>query len=305
MSTNDNLAAPAIQPNTGVVITPAANGFLVVEDGGYRQHLPSNLVFESLTGLQRFLAEHFTHRAKRVVSDAIPIVRVDDLANVLADGTAPKWVEPSAATAAQQAESIQSTETFLSRLVKLKEIGELVPEGSSAKLAAATAAAETAAAIESQAAKANQDLNGRRAALLEQYRLFQERSRRALQQMPRDGAAARALAAQIYATGRFIRALEVTSVQAQAAECGILGTDHPGFQGADQQAQQLQPHQQRVIEEHSDLAQRADRLQAFIEGDVFDGLPLSERLDLGTQLDLMRKLQEILERRIGRFKGAA
>lgn len=159
----------AIQPNANLLVMSAVNGFIVKEDGPYRSSMgdgPQMLVFESLAGLHQFLSEHFTHRAKSVVTDAIPIVRVKDLAEQLHDA---------------------------------------------------------------------------------------------------------------------------------AKESGILGTTMIPC------IQKLPPHQKRVVDEHNDLAGRADRLVAFIEGDVFSGLPEPEKSDLVEQLALMRKLLEVLSRRNRRF----
>lgn len=63
----------------------------------------------------------------------------------------------------------------------------------------------------------------------------------------------------------------------------------------------LQPHQQRVVEELETLSDKSKKLSAFILSDVFKDLPKEEKEDLVEQLETMEKYADILERRIDRF----
>ena len=55
---------------------------------------------------------------------------------------------------------------------------------------------------------------------------------------------------------------------------------------------------ERVIQEKSDLDEKIGKLQVFINGDVFLGLPLDERTLLNQQLSLMKDLSRVLGERI-------
>lgn len=61
------------------------------------------------------------------------------------------------------------------------------------------------------------------------------------------------------------------------------------------------PHQQRVIDEKTDLDDRRARLAAFIGTDTHCGLPEAERARLRLQLGVMALYSEILEDRIAAF----
>ena len=68
------------------------------------------------------------------------------------------------------------------------------------------------------------------------------------------------------------------------------------------------PHQQRVIDERDQLAERLDKLRAFIKhepGDgtlsIFNSLDQAERDDLRAQAHHMGEYKAILNRRIYRF----
>jgi hypothetical protein len=67
------------------------------------------------------------------------------------------------------------------------------------------------------------------------------------------------------------------------------------------------PHEQRVIDEHREVSERLPKLTALINDrnpeSIFDKLPSAERVDLMLQEHYMRRYQEILARRIARFKG--
>ena len=64
---------------------------------------------------------------------------------------------------------------------------------------------------------------------------------------------------------------------------------------------ELQPHQQRVVDEMNELKQKADRLESFIVGDTFLTL---EKIDQGlliAQFDVMGAYLRILGLRVLRF----
>ena len=71
------------------------------------------------------------------------------------------------------------------------------------------------------------------------------------------------------------------------------------------QAQSLQPHQQRVLEEKAQLDERIAKLSAFVETSVCRALDGSEQFDLHNQLNSMECYSAALGRRIARFTGAA
>jgi hypothetical protein len=61
------------------------------------------------------------------------------------------------------------------------------------------------------------------------------------------------------------------------------------------------PHQQRVVEERDELAGRLSRLNAFIGGEIYRGLPEAERIRLAKQAELMKQLLDLLVERIAAF----
>lgn len=67
-------------------------------------------------------------------------------------------------------------------------------------------------------------------------------------------------------------------------------------------AQQYLPHQQRVIDEKTELDERREKLASFYSTPVFHGLPESEQSLLLTQGVAMRCYSDILGERIARWK---
>jgi hypothetical protein len=63
----------------------------------------------------------------------------------------------------------------------------------------------------------------------------------------------------------------------------------------------MQPHQQRVIDEKAALDGNIERLSAFLEGDIFRTLGITEMVDLRVQLEQMAAYSNTLGRRIARF----
>jgi len=74
---------------------------------------------------------------------------------------------------------------------------------------------------------------------------------------------------------------------------------------ANEPANGLQPHQQRVVTEKAELDQKANALSAFIgHSPIFDTLDLAEQERLKEQNDVMWQYSEILGARIAAFGHA-
>jgi hypothetical protein len=63
----------------------------------------------------------------------------------------------------------------------------------------------------------------------------------------------------------------------------------------------MQPHQERVLAEKADLDDKAAKLLKFIDGDVYDTLPETDRELLEQQYLIMASYSAILGKRIARF----
>lgn len=63
----------------------------------------------------------------------------------------------------------------------------------------------------------------------------------------------------------------------------------------------LPPHQQRVMDEHSDLSSKIVKLEAFVGTELFNQLSEGERLRLREQLVPMESYRRILADRIANF----
>lgn len=61
------------------------------------------------------------------------------------------------------------------------------------------------------------------------------------------------------------------------------------------------PHQQRVFDEKKQLDDRLQGLQAFLDSQIFNGLPEVERFSLRRQSEVMAEYSRILGERIFRF----
>lgn len=64
---------------------------------------------------------------------------------------------------------------------------------------------------------------------------------------------------------------------------------------------ELQPHQQRVVAERTELEDRLGKLQAFITGEKFASIPDAEQGRLVLQHHIMIALALVLEQRIAAF----
>lgn len=63
----------------------------------------------------------------------------------------------------------------------------------------------------------------------------------------------------------------------------------------------MQPHQQRVVDERDDLADKLTKLNSFIGKDMFNSLPAEERIRLARQATVMKDYLDILNDRINAF----
>ena len=65
---------------------------------------------------------------------------------------------------------------------------------------------------------------------------------------------------------------------------------------------ELEPHQQRVVDEKNELQKKHDALSDFIlENPIFTKLPEEEQRDLEKQFSIMGQYIDVLNRRISRF----
>lgn len=64
---------------------------------------------------------------------------------------------------------------------------------------------------------------------------------------------------------------------------------------------ELQPHQQRVVEERTELEEKMGKLQAFITGNKFEFVPDDEQGRLVLQHHIMNAYALVLEQRIAAF----
>jgi hypothetical protein len=65
----------------------------------------------------------------------------------------------------------------------------------------------------------------------------------------------------------------------------------------------LQPHQQRVVEERNELIEKVTKLHAFTKTETFNSLPDEEQSLLFKQEKEMKKYADILKQRIDVFEG--
>lgn len=61
---------------------------------------------------------------------------------------------------------------------------------------------------------------------------------------------------------------------------------------------ELQPYQQRVVEESKSIDERTNKLKLFLKTDTFKSLPVAEQKRLYKQLALMQDLGDVLRDRI-------
>lgn len=64
---------------------------------------------------------------------------------------------------------------------------------------------------------------------------------------------------------------------------------------------ELQPHQQRVVDEKTELDERLTKLIAFFDSSIFAGLPTDEQGRMKRQADHMTNYSVVLGERIAAF----
>ena len=64
----------------------------------------------------------------------------------------------------------------------------------------------------------------------------------------------------------------------------------------------MKPHEERVMQEYTELFGRAERLQKFLDGEKYLGLPPEDRALLRLQYATMRMYLDILQERMDRFE---
>jgi hypothetical protein len=68
---------------------------------------------------------------------------------------------------------------------------------------------------------------------------------------------------------------------------------------------ELKPHQQRVVAENEELAEKLAKLLSFFQTKMFEGLSEAERSRLRNQARFMDGYAAVLEERIEAFKAEA
>ncbi|MDE9484355.1 crAss001_48 related protein [Xenorhabdus bovienii] len=66
---------------------------------------------------------------------------------------------------------------------------------------------------------------------------------------------------------------------------------------------QIQPHQQRVMDEATELDQKIEKLSNFIGDSTYRKLEEADQFLLDAQLSVMKMYSEILHQRIRRFQS--
>jgi len=66
----------------------------------------------------------------------------------------------------------------------------------------------------------------------------------------------------------------------------------------------MQPHQQRVVAEESELYEKIGKLSLFLQTGMYSNLPEAEQDRLSRQLGHMQAYHDVLKERIGAFEVA-
>lgn len=64
---------------------------------------------------------------------------------------------------------------------------------------------------------------------------------------------------------------------------------------------QLQPHEQRVVDERTDLIEKITKLHAFLKTEIFENLQEKDQELLEEQVQIMMNYSDVLLKRINRF----
>ena len=66
----------------------------------------------------------------------------------------------------------------------------------------------------------------------------------------------------------------------------------------------MQPHEERVVIELSELSDKRTRLESFFSTSVFKAIPLDEQRRMQRQAIIMRLYEDVLDERIAHFPGS-
>jgi len=64
---------------------------------------------------------------------------------------------------------------------------------------------------------------------------------------------------------------------------------------------QLQPHEQRVVDERTELIEKITKLHAFFRTEIFENMQEEDQNLLEEQVQLMMNYSDVLLKRINRF----
>ena len=67
------------------------------------------------------------------------------------------------------------------------------------------------------------------------------------------------------------------------------------------EAKELQPHEQRVVDERTELIEKITKLHAFFRTQIFENLQEEDQNLLEEQVQLMMNYSDVLLKRINRF----
>jgi hypothetical protein len=83
-------------------------------------------------------------------------------------------------------------------------------------------------------------------------------------------------------------------------ETGIAGSWHHGIK-TPYKEKTMQPHQERVVDERDELVEKLTKLNSFMTGEIYNGLPSDEKVRLARQACAMKDYLDILNERIQAF----
>lgn len=83
-------------------------------------------------------------------------------------------------------------------------------------------------------------------------------------------------------------------------ETGRAGSWHHGIK-TPYKEKTMQPHQERVVDERNELAEKLTKLNSFMTGEIHNGLPSDEKVRLARQACAMKDYLDILNERIQSF----
>lgn len=63
----------------------------------------------------------------------------------------------------------------------------------------------------------------------------------------------------------------------------------------------MQPHQQRVVDEKTELSEKTAKLEMFLAGAIYAALPAAEQTRLSRQYLIMQLYEQVLSERIAMF----